>query len=392
MSRKTLVCVLWILVINLNSQNNFYLFSDTILTRYSKDNDNQHAAALLSFIGDHKRAIEMFDKTKVSGSSFYPKKPSTFRPLSAIDFIEEKAKTEQIIIINEAHHMAHHRVFTTKLLKSLYEKGFRYFSTETLTHSDIKRLNKDKYPNENTGYYTAESNYGNLIREALKIGFEIFAYEDENSSQSLEGIALREAAQAKNIKKILDKDPKAKIFIHCGFGHHNEMCLPDFKLMGCLLFEFTGIDPLTIDQIKDIETLLKETKHKIKENQEIKYSSVLVDRLNKTLSEKPLYDLSVFHPKDSFIYGRPSWFFDSIRKPYFLDYSDLQFPFIVKAYIEKEYENTKKEEKSLPIPFDILEMKSKEDIKALSLKKGKYIIEILSTKQKYQKRHVLIEQ
>ena len=391
MNRKAIVFILWIIASNLDAQQSSYILSDSILTKYSKDNDNQSAAALLSFIGEHARAKELFDKTKVSGSNFYPKTPTRYSPISAIDFIREKAKTEQIIIINEAHHNAQHRVFTTKLLKALYEKGFRYFSAETLTHLDIERLNKDKYPNEQTGYFTAEPNYGNLIREALNIGFEIFAYEDENSSQSPEGIALREVVQAKNIKKILDKDPKAKIFIHCGFGHHNEMCLPDFKLMGCLLFEFTGIDPLTIDQIKDIETLLKETKHKIRDNQETKSSVILVDSINNTLSEKPLYDLSVFHPKDSYVYRRPSWLFDSIRKPYFLDSLNSEFPCIIKAYLEIEYENCQKEKKRNPIPFDVIEMKSKEDIKALSLKKGKYLIEIFSSKQNYQKRSILVE-
>jgi hypothetical protein len=389
--KRKLVAFLWIIATNLDAQQSSYILSDSILSKYSKDNDNQSAAALYSFIGEHARAKEMFDKTKVSGSNFYPKTATPYSPISAIDFIREKAETEQIIIINEAHHNAQHRVFTTKLLKALYEKGFRYFSAETLTRLDIERLNNDKYPNEQTGYYTAEPNYGNLIREALNIGFEIFAYEDENSSQSPEGIALREVVQAKNIKKIFDKDPKAKIFIHCGFGHHNEMCLPDFKLMGCLMFEFTGIDPFTIDQIKDIETLLKETKHKIRDNQETKSSVILVDSLNNTLSEKPLYDLSVFHTKDSYVYGRPSWLFDSIRKPYFLNSLNVEFPIIILAYLESEYSRSEKEKKSHPIPFDIIEMKSKEDIKPLSLKNGKYFLEILSAKQKYQTRVIWVE-
>jgi hypothetical protein len=391
MKGKLLITFLWIIAANLDAQKSSYIFSDSILTKYSKNNDNQSAAALLSFIGEHARAKEMFDKSKIYGSNFYPKTPTLYSPVSAIDFIREKAKTEQIIIINEAHHNAQHRVFTTKLLKTLYEKGFKYFSTETLNHSDIKRLNGDKYPIENTGYYTAEPNYGNLIREALNIGFEIFAYEDEIPPQGPEGIALREVAQAKNIKKILDKDPKAKIFIHCGFGHHNEMCLPDFKLMGCLLFEFSGVNPLTIDQTKDIETLHKETNHKITDNQKIKYSSVFVDSLNKTLSEKPLYDLSVFHPKDSYINERPIWLFDSIRKPYLINTKGIEFPCIVKAYLEIEYENSKKTKKPNPIPFDIIEMKSKEDIKTLSLKKGKYLVEIFSPKQNYQTRVILVE-
>lgn len=247
MKTKLLIPFLSIIAVNLDAQKSLYSISDSILVNYAKDSNHENAATLMAFIGEHKKAKEIFAKTKSPFGVFPQRSKTQYAPISAIDFIKEKSKTEQVVIINEAHHIAHHRVFTTKLLKLLYENGFRYFSTETLTHMDISRLNLEKYPNEKTGYYTAESSYGNLIREAASIGYEIFAYESEIIKQGPEGIAIREEEQAKNIKKILDKDPKAKIFIHCGFGHHNEMCLPDLKLMGCLLFEFTGINPYTID-------------------------------------------------------------------------------------------------------------------------------------------------
>ncbi len=108
MKGNLLIPFLWIIAANLDAQQSSYILSDSILTKYSKDNDNQIAAALLSFIGEHAKAKEMFDKTKVSGSNFYPKTPTRYSPISAIDFIREKAETEQIIIINEAHHNTQH--------------------------------------------------------------------------------------------------------------------------------------------------------------------------------------------------------------------------------------------------------------------------------------------
>lgn len=388
MKSKTLIIFFCTWAMNLGAQKNLYIFSDSFHSNYSKNNDNQSAAAYLSFIGEHKKAKELFARDNTSSINFFPKTPSRYLPIPAIDFISENASKEQIIIINEAHHNARHRVFTTKILMSLYDKGFRYFSAETLTHLDIERLSREKFPNEKTGYYTAEPNYGNLIREAVNLGYKIFAYEDESQiSLTPECMARREENQAKNIKKILDKDPKAKILIHCGFGHHNEMCLPDLKLMGCLLKEYTGINPYTIDQIKDVEVLNKETKDKLSQNQNINYSVIFVDSLNNTLAEKPLYDLSVFHPKDNYIYGRPMWLFDSIRKPYQINTQSMVFPCIIKAFLEKEYNYCKKQKSPNPIPYDVIEVKTKEENKALSLRKGKYVLEIVGAKNnRYTKK------
>lgn len=49
------------------------------------------------------------------------------------------------------------------------------------------------------------------MREAKRLGYIIVGYDDFEGN--------REESQARNIKKILDKDATAKIFVYAGFDH-----------------------------------------------------------------------------------------------------------------------------------------------------------------------------
>src|ERR1051326_5888905 len=90
-----------------------YEFSDSILAQYGKDKFNQLAAWKLSYIGEYEAALKMWDKSEMQSPDLpdslkaYVQK---FRPQNAGGFLKQKAKTEQIIIINEAHEQAMHRV------------------------------------------------------------------------------------------------------------------------------------------------------------------------------------------------------------------------------------------------------------------------------------------
>jgi hypothetical protein len=224
-----------------------YKFSDEILLQLSKDTLNYKAAWDLSFIGEYQKALEIWDRDEQKWPSPLQAQVDEFKrykPVNANKLIAEKAKTEQIIILNEAHQQPYHRVFTTSLLQDLYNQGYRYFGAETIWDWD-SLLNKRKYPTLKTGYYTQEPCYGNMVREAIRIGYKVFSYESTRQKSDSAGINLREIDQAKNIRKILDKDPKAKILIHCGFDHLVETPVYSWgKAMAGRLIEYTGIDPL----------------------------------------------------------------------------------------------------------------------------------------------------
>ncbi len=144
-------------------------------------------------------------------------------------------------IINEAHHVPKHRAFTRSLLKELYANGYRYLGLEALFDAAV---NETKFPVIETGYYTKEPEFGNLISEALATGFTLFSYEASQGKNGKE----REIEQAENIQKFIENNPKAKVLIHCGYAHAYENDYPAWgKAMAGRLKQNMNIDPLTID-------------------------------------------------------------------------------------------------------------------------------------------------
>lgn len=372
-----------------------YKFSDDILVKLSKDTLNFKAAWDLSFIGEYQKALEIWDRDERKSTSIpqsYIYNFSKYKPVDAKIFIKDKAKTEQIIILNEAHQQPYHRIFTTSLLEELYKQGFRYFGAESIWDWD-SLLNKRKYPTLGTGFYTQEPCYGNMVREALRIGYKVFSYESTREKSDSAGINLREVDQAKNIKKILDKDPKAKILIHCGFDHLVETPYRGWgKCMAGRLIEYTGINPFTIDQTRFTEHSSTEFDNPLFKIINLDYFAVFVDSLGHIfngLPEHKDYDTRVYHPRTSIVNGRPHWMFNDIRKPYFIDKITLSFPCLVLAYLADENINVK-ESTDMPIPFDVIELKNNTDKKALSLKKGKYTIIIKDKNGQEQKLNVTI--
>ena len=169
-----------------------------------------------------------------------------FKPTNAKDYIINRSKKERVIIINEAHNNSRHRVFTTSLLKDLYKNGYRYLGVEALEDTLI---NKRKFPNLESGsLYLHESQYSNLIKEALDLGFTLFNYE-YTYVKGKTG-KDREIEQAENIAKMMALHPNDKFLIHCGYDHVNEG-IPGIKswekAMAGRLSDRTGVNPFTID-------------------------------------------------------------------------------------------------------------------------------------------------
>lgn len=158
-------------------------FLKTIERSLSDPNANVESKA------DAKAAIEFFAGLRDPEEAF-----SMARPVSAVQYISNKAKDFHFTLINEAHYNSQNRVFTKELLMPLWEEGYRYLALETLYHTD-SLLNERGYPTKATGYYTKDSNFGNMIREAIKIGYKLIPYETEKAPDG----SLRDADQANNI-------------------------------------------------------------------------------------------------------------------------------------------------------------------------------------------------
>jgi hypothetical protein len=357
-----------------------YQFSGSIRVAFERDTTRHRsdwAATAFSYIGAHAQALSYFDKAAPPPPALSAKDSlytRSLKPQPARKYILQRARREQIIIFNEAHHNPAHRVFTASLLAGLYQAGFRYLGAETLSFYD-SALNLRKYPVSESGYYIQEPQYGNLIREALELGFKVFPYDVLNSNGK-----AREIGQARHIQAILRQDPKARLLIHCGYSHVFEAPVGgDWeKAMAGRLKEFTGIDPFTIDQERWTEKSEKEKENPAYRLLDVKEPSVFTTPQGDVFSAfpgtQPLVDVRVAHPRTTYQHGRPAWLLrEGKRKPYFLQKEQLAvgFPCLVLAYKATEPAGGRSTQPAA-VPADVMELQDAKEHKALILAPGMY--------------------
>ncbi len=360
-----------------------YKFNYEIEQQLAKDSVPwrfQIAASEYTLKGNYKDALRMWDSVFPPRELFYSSREidsvKKIKTESAREVIISEAKENRIVIINEAHHSSKHRVFTKQLLNDLYINGYRHLGLEALGNGANldSLLNRRKYPIQNSGYYTKDPQFGNLIREALRIGFHVFAYEDTFSNNGKE----REITQAKNVQKVISKFPDEKILLHCGFDHALEGRHRSWrKAMAARIKEFTGIDPLTINQVVYDEKSSPKFNHPLMKALNVKEPTVLIDE-----NDKPIRyyrgdswnDVFVIHPNTKFNENKAVW----IEKPTKINLSTFKiaYPIIVLAYL-------KNEDFSNAIPVDISELKDENDTCILNLEKGAYNIVVTNYSESY---------
>lgn len=340
-------------------------------------------------IGEYQKALWAFDQVFQGYSSLNWEDKRTFlaqTPVNGRTYILTRAEKEKIVMINEAHHQPLHRVFTASLLKDLYEKGYRFLGLEAMAYKD-SLLNERGYPLPITGYYIQEPQFGNLVREAIRLGYTVFPYETKINANGRE----REIQQARNIHRMIEKYPEGKFLIHCGFDHINEAHVPGWeKAMAGRIKEFTGIDPFTINQEILTEHYLKE-----KENpyftlvDTLKEVSVFINdegEVFRGAAGDERYDVRLFHPRTTYSNGRPDWLLMKEGNQSYTIPSDsisIAYPILVKAFI--------KDEGTDAVPVDVVEIKSFTDQKGLILPFGEYQLVIKNLAGETLKLDVEIE-
>jgi hypothetical protein len=330
-----------------------------------------------SYIGEYQKALQLFDAVNPPEPNEPMKREDSlhlgrYKATNAVSYIVGKAKDAQIVVINEAHHVPQHRTFTTSLLEGLYRQGFRYLGVEGVSQEE-KNLNQRKYPVSETGFYTQEPQFGELLRVALATGFEVFAYETTRGTNGKE----REIDQARNIQQVLQRNPAARMLIYCGHSHVQEGSLATSweKAMAGRLKEFTGIDPLTINQEPMTERGSPDRDDPLYRRVPVTEPTVLVDAAGKAFNgfkDPKQFDIQVFHPRSTYVHGRPQWLLmGGKRKPYVLRPEQLTvgFPCLVLAYRANE-------DKQQAVPADVAEVKSPEEEKALILAPGGYTVDV----------------
>ena len=364
---------------------NNYKFNAEIIELLEKDSlnpDYQMSATNYATKGDYKNALLQWDlainsKKENLNQTTKDSLLRKYNKVSAKEYIVKQSKNSSIVIINEAHHMSSHRVFTESLLQEMYNIGYKVICIEALGNGDYKdtHLNERKHLIQSSGFYTKNPQFGNMIRSALEIGYKVYPYETTQRA----GGGIREADQANNVIQIIKENPNQKYLIYCGSGHalEGEVSFFGGRALAGRIHDSLGINPLTIDQVfySEKSTVGKNNPYTNLFN--IKKSSILLDKNQIPFSYRKnnrWIDIVVFHPITEYTNNRPNWLLKNDNKLVKVrtHNKEIQFPIIAKAYLENEdIDNA--------IPYDIIEIENKSDFGYLALKKGKYNI-LLVTK------------
>lgn len=217
-------------------------------------------ATLASFVGAYEEADRLYPMWAQHEN---PAAAGYTRAIPAADTIRALARSSRAVFVNEAHASARTRAAIYSLLRPLREEGYGYLALEALTTkpadsetscADADLFDQDLaargYPAGNSGVYTHEPIYGAIVREALRLGFRLVAYESADPAATT--IAKREQGMAQNLACIFTQDKQAKMLVIAGFAHISEA--PDGGVPGGMMAArfkgLTAIDPLSIDTTK----------------------------------------------------------------------------------------------------------------------------------------------
>ena len=225
----------------------------------------QRLATERSYVGDVDGAIAVFD-VQAQGMPAPGRKPAALTPEAAqaraedaIRAIVEQARSRQVVLINEAHHVPMHRAFTQKLAHELRKIGYTYLAAETF-NADARNgvpLSEAGRTRLTTGTYTREPVFAEFVNAAVADGWKLVPYElawaaTAPPADPMERIQEREQAQARNlVERIFARDKQAKVLIHVGYGHLYKQRPGDTTmpvLMGEHLRRMTGLAMLHVDQ------------------------------------------------------------------------------------------------------------------------------------------------
>ncbi|CAH0205468.1 hypothetical protein SRABI118_01847 [Massilia sp. Bi118] len=224
----------------------------------------QSLATNRSYVGDTDGAIAAFDLQMPARPLLKPQQVANLpgvedaRAEDAIRAIVEQARSKQIVLINEAHHVPMHRAFTRRLAQELRKIGYTYLAAETFNADSQGRvpLSAAGRTQFRTGTYTWEPGFADFVNEAVADGWTLVPYEIERTTSSglnqTEQVREREQVQARQlIERTLGRDKNAKVLIHVGYHHLIKVAPGDkmpFVPMGELIRRLSGVPTLHVDQ------------------------------------------------------------------------------------------------------------------------------------------------
>lgn len=286
----------------------------------------QMLAMWLAMTGDEAGAFEAAVANSRAWSAGRPARPANVdltgaTTADALETIASAAKGRRIVILNEAHHVSACRAFATDVARALRAEGFNWLAAETFSNDPEQRfaarVDGGEPISTDLGYYLCDPVFADLVREARANGFTFAAYEQRDDqaaapeAERAARISAREEAQTLNlIAGVLEKDPRARLMVYCGYAHAAKAPLGDLSWMAARLKAKTGIDPLCIEQSggflgADTDANTQAIVERFEPSRPLAVfrpdGAALTGRFSGAV------DIAVYHPRPTEIEGRPRW-------------------------------------------------------------------------------------
>jgi len=157
--------------------------------------------------------------------------------------IRQISAEHRIVMIMEDHFMSKHREMIGATLPTFRDAGFTHYAAEAIGESGVALASRG-YPVTKTGLYTSDPQFGNTLRQALDLNFQILGYDFRPFSHE-----AREEFAAAELAELFKGNSKTKLVVHAGFAHvfkkKDEL---GQRWLASRLWEKTGIEPFTIWQ------------------------------------------------------------------------------------------------------------------------------------------------
>jgi hypothetical protein len=214
-------------------------------------NERQELSTALAILGRQREAREIPLRPDAVGHELPdPPDPPDAEPPFVVtpwrDAVARIATEQRLVLVMEAHTVTEHRAWIERTLALFRAAGFTQYFAETITESG-SALKSRGYPTSRTGSYTLDPRFGNLVRTAIHLDFEIGGYDlgDRDFNR-------REEYQAAVLAERFASRPDIRMVVHAGHGHVFKHEVRNVgRYMAARLWEMTGVEPFTVWQLSN---------------------------------------------------------------------------------------------------------------------------------------------